>query len=345
MGRIITTDQGEIEIEDEEEPTQAEQEAAELVDGLIAGFGGDEEVVVYLYRLHTNKDRAYISQMSASEFSLDMLRDEHGGGRFQIIIKKGSKAVKSRRISVEPPKKQEQALTVPGQDNSQSLFMEMMRTNENRMFELVRTIAGKDTPEKPKYNLVELINAAAVALPMVKELLGGNSSSKDQMDLFMKALQLGQEMSGNKPETTMTEVMLKGIESLGTLVKNQPQQGQTQQNQTGEPTSQPAQLTQENVGEQVMFNLMKSKLAPLVEAAKNNEDPSIYVDIIYSKVPDNYIREWVINEQNPIEKLSKIEPEVSNHKSWFEALIGYIREDYRESDKESETESEKEPQD
>ena len=343
MAKLVAGDDGTYEIENEE-PTQEELEAVETIESILTTLGGDEQVTLYVYRLHPNKPSEYLAQMEASEFSLDMLRDKYKGGRFKIIIKQGSVAKRSKRVSVAPPIENTSVIPLQGESN-QSMIMEMMRSNEARMFELVRTIAGKDTPEKPKYNLVELINAAAVALPMVKELLGGNSSSKDQMELFMKALEIGQEMSGNKPETSMTEVLMKGVDSIGSLLKANAQQQQTPQGQQTELTQQPAQLPQQNVGEQVMFNLMKSKLAPLVEAAKNNEDPSIYVDIIYAKVPDNYIREWVVNEQNPIEKLSKIEPEVSNHKSWFEALIGYIREDYRESDKESEKESEKEPQD
>jgi hypothetical protein len=64
----------------------------------------DERDRLYVYRLRNGAaiKPAIINGMPFSEL-LDVLRDEHGGGAFRIMIRRGEKLLLAGRIGVGPP--------------------------------------------------------------------------------------------------------------------------------------------------------------------------------------------------------------------------------------------------
>ena len=329
----IKTEDGVIYTVDDEKSNE-QVEAEETVDGLLASLGGSEEVIVYLYRLHPNKEKSFIAQMQASEFSLEMLRDDYDGGRFQLIIKQGGRAVRTKRVSVEPPKKKDQTAMVPyqqGQDNTTNLIFTMMQENQRRSDDLLKVLLGKENP-KPNYSWPELITAFGTVLPTLTKFFG-KQSPDNQIDIFMKALELGRSLDGDK-DLSMTELMGKGLEALSQVV-GQAKTNPTQQSQTSAEGEETKQLESQPIGEQAMMVLMKNKLNPLVEAAKENEDPWPYVGVIFNKAPAEYIKAWIIDQQDPIAALSKVHSEISNYRAWFEKLVEGIREEWAEAEREA----------
>lgn len=314
----------------EEEVSEEELQAQETVDGLLAQFGNDQDVEVYIYRLHKDKTKGYICQMSASEFSLDMLRDKYKGGRFDILIKSGGKLVKSRRISVEPPLEDSQSIVAStGASDIQQMIFTMMQQDKQRSDDLLKVLLAKETP-KPNYNMPELITAIATVLPHLKSFFG-KASTGNEFEILMKGLELGKSLQGETAEKSLTDVMFKGVDALAKMLPAQ--SGQTSQAQ---PTTQQEvaqeqtpQIEVQQTEQQIMINIMKQRLAPLIEAAKNNEDPYPYALLIFNKVPMNYIEEWVIKQDDPLVKLIEIEPQINNYKDWFTRLAEIIKEEYK----------------
>ena len=325
----VETEKGVIyEMEPEKEQTEEEIEAQETIDGILATLGGSEEVVLYLYRMQAGKSASYIAQMPGSEFTLDMLRDKYKGGRFKIIIKQGPKAVRSKIITVEPPPENTQLAQLQGADNTQALIFQMMQDNQRRSDNLLQTLIAKERPQTQSLFTPEMLTAFAAVLPHIKSLFG-KAASGNEVELLLKGLELGKSLQGETSEKSLTDVMFKGVDALaGMLGQGKlPSPPQTpKENKEGEQK----QLDGQTAEQQIMFNVMKQRLDPLVEAAKNNEDPWPYVGIIFNKVPIDYIKGWVIDEQHPVEKLSQVHPEIANYKEWFTKLVENIRVAYKE---------------
>lgn len=311
----LIKDNGEItQLDDEKELEKSEDEklADESIESVIASIGGGHDATVFVYRLLHNKPKSFVVSMPPADFSLEMLRDEYQGGSFQILVRKGGKLVKCRNISVESPPKKDM---VSSKDDTKDLIFQMMRADQQRSHDLIVALLGKDKPDH-KLDWPALLTAAAAMVPALKSLF---SEKSNQVDTLLKGLELGQRFSDDKKETNMTDVVLKGFDAISTLIKPQQITGPEQKQL---PASEQNMLGQE---------IFKQKLQPLVEAAKNNEDTTVYCDLIFIKVPPTFIKAWIIDQQNPLEKLTEIEPQIAQYNGWFAQLINDIRETWAEN--------------
>jgi hypothetical protein len=319
-----------------EEVSDEETEVDQSIDALLSSLGGEADAKVYVYRIDDKRKQRHVTTVHPSDFSLDMLHELYPqGGDFRLLIHKDGRYVKGghRYVSIDPtPGKDRPAEVIgkaPTDDPLIKYMLDQSSKSEDRMVSLLSAALGKDSGRK-QASIAEIITAVSGALVTVKELLGGGDKgniTKELLQMLREGMELGREAAGSKGGTSLNDVLKGGVEALAAALGSK----------AGGAVALPAPgaapgTQQENQGDAAaMYNaIIKAKLEPLVEAAKLNEDPGAYVGIIFAKVAPEYIKQWVIDNENPIVKLAEFHPEVLNYQQWFEQLIVMIREDFAE---------------
>ena len=307
------------------------------ISNLFAELAGEIGAKVTVYRCNPNEKRKYLFKCSPEAFDIDRLRDEYGGGEFQLYIARGGALWRAPRITVEAP------LTKPDTNKQEkepgelvTLLRETIERQNREMQELREEIRQRNSagPMDSLQMIKEVANIFAASRPV--------DNSGAAVDMLLKGLTLAKELQsdnsggGEKNMISLFSDLLKSpILEKALDQANQARPGpvvatQIKPAQPAQP-AQPAALVagpatseqpkrQANI-EEIVIN---AALESLVEGAVKGADPLEFIGPIFDQVPP-VILDMLARLPDPVAYLAQYDARVNNHKEWFGKLMTAIK--------------------
>ncbi len=312
---------------------------------IFADVGGEPDDVHYeirVYRPQKGKGAlGYLFACLPAELPImDKLRDEYGGGTFEVRVLKDKRIFRRKTVIVEPPLKKAAAPIV---DQSASMA-EVMAQGFTRLGELI--VQSNAQQVVPVGNtMADMLQNMA----LMKQVMGEQAPQINPLKQLKDLAEIQSMMgggSGDKSETnvndvllTLAETVLPKLAEVGAVQEQQNQgtiggieaennkqnmpagEGQLQampgmhENRLQNPTS----PTNKPVGKR---NPMKMHLIFLCAQAKMNRDPATYANMVLDNTPDEKLDELVefMTSASAIDEMAKTHSAVANHREWFERL-------------------------
>lgn len=327
--KMLSDDRDEIIIGDESIDGKSE-DVTELMDDIDAqlaaitsefgGQKGDINFKLTIYRIVEGKgERAYLFAALPAELPiLDRLRDEYGGGNFEVWIYKNGKIFKRQKVSVEAPKKPAY-IPPPQQSNDIGKLAEVMIMGFQKLGEMITH--NQNTVREP-VNFMEMQTNMMNQMLMMKQLFD-SPKPENNMDMFLKGVEIAKQFSDGDRESNSNDVFKGLIETFGPpLVSAVTQNVENQKAQAGAEIRKPINPKQ-LAGKPKMLNpremMLKAQLKNLCDKAIQGKDAGLYAEVVVDSVPENIIRQFLGNP-NYLQELARIHPPVTMHAPWFNEL-------------------------
>lgn len=315
-------------------PSPEEDVAADLaLMQTLAQLGEtDPEAKVYIYRVRKGQKDAYLKETTPNDFAqggLEELRQEYGGGDYRVRVYKNGRVCANQVVSLEDVRKPEiretQADFTP--------ILQTMNQGFEKLGQMMLQLAQLSQPkqEDRKEMLQEMI--------LLKQLFSNEQKPavdpSSMFETFMKGLELGKEISPNKPETTENDLMLEMFRGIAGAAVHMPQQpaGMMQQNVAPTVPHIPQQIQQQvspqpvaqPQGEEmnVQAIMIKQAVNFLVSQAERNNDPFTYANMVLDQMPEDSLNQ-ILNDPNWLQSLAAFNAKVLQHQGWFNELRSNI---------------------
>jgi hypothetical protein len=296
------------------------------LDAIFSEFGGDENVDEYeikIYRTQQGKGAlGYVFSCLPHELPiLDKLRDEYGGGDFEVRILKNKKIFRRRKVIVEPPRRPPPAQT------ANSDLLNLVHTINQGFNQLREHLAAIPQPAPPAVDPIAMQTSLLQSMLAMKELLtpGQPAATTDftsQMKSFVEIQKLLLDSSMGGRDAGAEDVLLglanNLLPQLAEMGKQEQQYKQTQAAVAAKAI--PAKKTQPTA--QHRPNPMKNNIIFLTQMAKNNVDPMVYAQVVLDNTPPD---QWValaefIAAPDAIKKITELHPPAGEYPGWFAEL-------------------------
>lgn len=308
--------------------------------GALAELGGDESGArVMVFRLPRPGDRgnrdSYIRTYQPSEFGLDVLRDEHGGGDFRVkVIGRDAKIIRNQTISIEkvelPPK-------TP--DATAQLGELMMRG----FAEMANAIKSTQDVKPQGLQITDVLGLISTLSPMFSHAAApvASSNATDPIDMLTKIIGVQKLLQGDvipknsDGETDSGAIVLKAIETFGKplaemMAKNHQQVPHEPQPML--PMRAPVPLPSPNPVQQSIIppnevnpedeemGMRMALLRPMVlMAAANDADPETYANLMLDNFGEDQVQQYIFAE-NWFDQITQIIPEAPTIRPWLERV-------------------------
>lgn len=323
-------------------PEDSPEDDSSVLD-VMADLGENEDdAKVKVYRATPGKrgNDAYLFECLPSEFSLDFLRDNYGGGHFRVQIRVRGRIYRQNVISIEAPKTPTLPAVVSPAPQlnapvSQNLdLLTFMREMQNRQLEaqqqmlagfsaIVERISG--TQNSRADYLQEMLT--------MKQIFAQPAQNSDPISTLMQGIQLAREVGiAEKPETNMFEEMAKTIlPALTQLPRNN--SVPVQQPQIAAPVQHqqiPLNQTPDTESEEMKTPefMIRNYLKTLCAQAARGASAESWAYVVDEYAPISTLREHSgeTEKEKIVAKLAEIYPQVNDHKTWFVELLGVLEE-------------------
>ena len=326
----------EIELADDYEPPDV------ALMNALAEIGDDNsEATVSVYRATPEKGLkggAFLYSCTATEFSLETLRDAYGGGSYRVHIKKHGKIVTggNRLVIIEEPKHSGIPFTPPtiaasqNQNNESTRLIEIMQAGFNQLGQIL------------SQNKVPAIDPAQMRRDMMSDMLAmkelfsqqqpAQSSGVGQIEMLLKGIELAKEITPRDGETGTMDVILEAMRTFGKPIAEAAMARLPVEN-TGEPTklSQAPQLPQAQsaqpttVTEDDMTLMLRYYAGQLAAQAANDRDPYVYANLLVDNVPEAQVRE-ILGRPDLKSYLISLNADLKNYPEWIDEFIKLVNE-------------------
>ena len=317
-----------------EDMSEIQRDLDQELDAIFSEFGGDDlidEYQIRVYRPQPGKGNVgYLFACMPSELPiLDKLRDEYGGGDFEVRIIKNGKIFRRRKTIVEPPlKKPEKPHT------STSELMMIVNTMNNGFNKLGEMLIEKNTTQIDPITIQTQMLQNMIAMKDMLGLGGAPAQEKNALAQLKDLVEIQNMLIPKETGGAGTSDVLLGLANnilphlakMGEIEnqqKRQPKpiaitQHKTQPQQPQRPQKQPNPTGSENP--------MKMHLIFLTQMAKKNADPYIYAQMVLDNTPPEKLPELVqfIASENCFQEISRIYTAASHYPAWYAELRDYI---------------------
>jgi hypothetical protein len=288
---------------------------------------------------------AYCMTYSATDLSLDTIRETFGGGTFRITARntqnqyQGSKRVSIIDLPKPPvPGGQGEYLRAGERSNveSMALVMKMMENQSNLLTSLLTR-----PPPAPV--------AGPTALELVQLIKAMERKETDPVTTLLKGLELGKSLGGGG-ETNFLDVAMQGLSAVAPMIQAQAAKPKVAQPPApaalNAPAAAPAPVEpQKTEGEMLLLqklNFLRVVTAQLVERASHGKredgefvkDPDLYAEVFLDNLPEFISLDEIIERMkapDALEQLAQINPAVKAHAEWFtafrQAVLDSVEED------------------
>jgi hypothetical protein len=319
-------------IEQEPEPSDVS-----LMNALAEIGGSDVEATVSVYRASSEKGLkggAWLTSCAASEFSLEMLRDNYGGGTYRIHIKKDGRIVKggNRLITIEEAKKPV-ATFVPQQPAPDFMkFAEVMQSGFSRLGELIVQMN-----QAPRVDSNQMRRDMMADMLTMKEIFGvghapQQNNGEQAINMLMKGLELAREITPREGEAGTADIIMEALKTFGKPIA---EVAMSRAVQAQEPipalarAREPAEnFTPAPAPEQPQANeetMLKMYAAMLADKAAQDSDPAIYAGLVVDNMPEEQLRA-LIDRPDLMQFLGSLSPKLVQYPEWVNEFISVIRE-------------------
>lgn len=351
--------------------TQNGRRVYKLSEKLKSHFDDGETVITVYRKAKRGRNHAFLFEVDEYEdlAALQLqLRDEYGGGDFQIEGRNpdGSWAFKEG-LTIEPPKTESKE-PAPQDNNFQSILLAMQQANEKSSREgrelmqqmqmqmmqqqqasmemMFKTLSAQQRPAEG-LGVSDMLGMITTLLPVMRP-----PEKADNFELFFKGLELGKEVTGGGGDDNILQTALKTFggplskitEQLAVQQAGQsaPAHAPAQQNPQIQPpatTQAPAQ-TQEDADMMEILRL-KPEFDKLFAAATRNDDVNTWVKYALTNVDLNMLGKYVCDEGH-YNRLFAIAPAMVGVKPWLDTFRAQVidcfqRESYEPRDLTPET--------
>lgn len=327
------------------------------LNAVTSEFGKDENEVNFKVKLHRvlekKGEREWLFDVLPSELPImDRVKDEYGGGRYEASLFKNGKLYRKFHFNIANPR----VNFVPKQNSSElSSIIQMLADNQEKQFnqfkELILQVSKP--AESKQLDPTAMMGGIMGMMLQMKQFLApaGNNNAMGGMEMFVKGIELAKDLTSGDKETNLLDIARDLLKSplVETLVEKAGMQvpGKTVTAVPGSarlpgPVPGPAPVPggpvsvapENNQPENMDMNFIEKKfIAPqvnnLVNLAKAGKDPGLYAEVLIDNLPptvtEDMINKYLANE-NIIEDLSKLNPDVKNYADWFNAFKNAVQE-------------------
>jgi hypothetical protein len=300
----------------------------------IGDAPGDVRFKCTVYRIMPNQgEKEYCFAFTPAELPiLDRLRDEYGGGKFEIFIYKNGKIFKRPVLNVaKPPAKPAPVTVAPNSD--MNAVVNALMESQRQQAEQMREFMQRGQSAQPAPNMLEMMGTMMGVMSQMKSFIAPANPSGG-IDDFIKMLNVTRDLVGEGGgEKSMAESLLGLAKEFGPpllamsgqlanaprpAINHAPQYTPVQSNPVApmiqnQPQPQPQQ-------EGTNVNLMlKAQIGMLVNRAAAGADPSLYGELVADQVNESTLREFIARP-DALEFLAQYNSAVLNHREWFTAL-------------------------
>lgn len=311
----------------------------------IGEEGSDYTVFVYQIPSDRNSKDVYLYRCSVSEFAtngLDDIRDSYGPGDYRIRVMKGSRVHTHRRVSIGAGlKKKNDVIPVTAGNNADILAL-IQRQGDMFMAGLQR-IADLARPQSNGMGVQETIALISTLQPLINPAAQAPADPIEQLTKLV-ALQksLGLDPNKSDKETNGDDLLLEGLKTFGRPIAEIVQRGLTQAPglshtqalpaSVAVPVAAPARVTKPEEEESEMQIMMRAYKAVILQAAKHNQDPGPFAEIVEQNFKPEELEKYIYAE-NWLEQLATLIPECRQYPGWFDQLRQYIIADLQDAKK------------
>lgn len=326
----------------------------------LASVSDEEEARIDVYRNHPQTKKAeYMGRLDLTQYSLDFIRQEWGGGSFQLRLVVGTRYMKQKTVSIAGPFKDfsRVADVETPDERTERRYAETDAARE-RLAEISTLQAVAELRSEFRDLLRELRNPPpqAQAAPvgnMTRDLLETMQAMmtpymelfKERMDALrgkdepdpmamveaMRAgIELGQGSAGDSYRSVITEFgvpLLKMLQSgglPGPMMNPQQQAVDAEAPPMREPSN--------------ALEALAPWMPTLIDWAVSGKDPRLRADLIVDELPPRYVDmlETFIAQPNSLTLFLTRFPQAGDHRVWFEQLFRGLSYAFGLSDEEEE---------
>jgi len=299
-----------------EDMTGIQGDLDEQLDHIISELSADDNSVEYtmkVFRPQAGKGKmGYLFTCSYTELPiLDRLRDEYGGGDFEVRIFRGGKIHRRRTCIVEPPPKK---LNPPPQA---PMEMNAMANAMSQGFERLGTLLVSQQNQNTG------MKDALENMVLMKQVMGTPEPPPDPLSQLKGLLEIQQMVGGNNTdggaETNVNDVLLSMAETVLPKLA-EAATTETPLKTVSESPTLPIPLQDiPPETEKGKANPMKMHLVFLSMQAKRKGDPMVYAQMVLDHTPDDKLDDLIdfMEHDNCLEDMTQIHSDVANYKEWF----------------------------
>lgn len=325
MGKLLEKEDETVVIPgDFEDVSELQRDLDQELDSILSEFGGDgtiDEYQIRVYRPQPGKGNvSYLFACLPSELPiLDKLRDDYGGGDFEVRIIKNNRIFRKRRTLIEPPIKKK---TEPQTNSGDILAIaHAMNTGFTQLGELIAA-QNKESNINPMATQAELLQNMVA----MKEILGLNMKEKPEKDMFtqLKSMLEMQQLLTPKdigPGAGTNDVLLGLMNNVLPHLAKLGEKEQDLEQQKSQRQLMARRKRQRQIN-QPGDNPMKMHLIFLTQMAKQNADTMTYANMILDNTPVEKIPELVkfISGENALGEMGKTHKKALEYPEWFSKL-------------------------
>lgn len=319
---------------------------------LLADLQGAEQAKVTVYRVRRDAPPGYLFATIPEQFSLDELRDVHGGGDFRVYVTGGprNKMIRNTLIRVEP--RATTAAAAPATPADESAALRELAALRRELAERAPAPPPQPAQEGPTFasiatNLPQIITALSGALvalrpPAPPAPPAAAPNEGKLFDVLLRGIELGRELSSGGGDGDGGGILGLVREAFRSPILAQAVAASTQQRRAAParppappqqpaapaalpPAAAPAQPPTPEGGDDVMQAILRSELHKLVRKAAAGGDPGLYAELIVDNVPIETLHELLQAPPDPVTALAQVVPEVEQHREWFGQLVDGVR--------------------
>jgi len=347
---------------DFENITDLQDDIDQELDSALSEFEGDnvESITIRVYRPRENTGKlSYLFKCLPSELPiLDSLRDDYGGGDFQVRIINGNKILRRIPTSVDKPTERQRIAHQVSlrrlnddllmKDNPLTLPTPTGQLTAEDVATIVRTTMESSNQE-PKSSVLDIQAAVMSNMIAMKELFGGNSEQTSPISQLKEMMEL-KKLLGNdsdsedKSDSNTNDVLVALINGVAPALAEIGKNSRPTQQRIANPKKKkhPKEDNSPKENDIEEENTMKFQLMYLCRMAKKGEDPLQYAQKTVDSTPNDKLDDlaaFLESEEDSFANLCEIHPPVKSHKEWFcelrELTLSLIDKIYEEIDEEA----------
>jgi len=324
-------------------PASFEEDRQDEVDrdlnDVLTELGGSDDASINIYRVTNAKDSrggAYIDTVHPSEFSLQWLRDVHGGGSYRVHIRSSKQIVKggNRLVKIDDVARKD---PVSGNTNGIRELAETMQQGFMQLGQLL--VKSLEASRVPPIDANQAQQAVLQNMLLMKQVLAPASvvPPSDPMAMFLKGVEIAATLKGGdsvtEREPGSTDILMKAIETFGgplaeivTANKQPPMQQLPVPQLAHNPQIPQPQIQQPQPQGDPMFGL-KQYASMLENIAREDRDPYTYASLVIDSAPRADV-ENILSQPDPVQWLCQYNPNLADPaiRPWLDEFIGMMRE-------------------
>lgn len=304
---------------DEQPQTEFDRKLEDFSQAMV-DLGNNGEILVKRQTAGGKDPMEHVGYFEPDEYSygqlVEHLRDNYGGGKYRIYLRANGKNRGNSLVHIASKttaQNGESGHNAHGEmSNVVSTVMGAIREQNERMNNMLQQTKADPMADMERMFGMMTMMRTAMGLD-TQQTNGGLAQLKESLEV-MESLGVTVNQKGEDESAGFVGVLEKLAPAI-TAAASAPQQ----QQQQPRPNPQPRQ------GEPMFNNvLIKSGLAFLLKAAKDNADPASYAEMIFTQLGEARVREF-ITAPDAAEKLLKLDKRVAEYSVWFDDLAEHVK--------------------